>query len=458
MSSEDEDNKDSKYDFKSFIKNYITSVVFGIGLLVFIIGGIGLYTTKVAQANILPDDVKLAPYTAFDRVVKDIPIDINVMRPSFMTPNKETLSQKAVFNSKEFLDSFSKGIICGLKQNADPRTGFFPNVPLFFSKVYDNIIAKNFYFMNTIFFYLSYLPESLIMLLYGMFGFFIWIALYFWNMAFSIFYHFVNIPQLFRTASETDNSKWESQEAISFLRFGKLLLFFFLWIPLGLISAFIMPFILTVYGLTAPLSATYKIQKTNKINGIIDFIKDTFSYKSNFFFILATLSLISGGLTDLGVNSLIGIGIAIAFAFFMGLYSNEMPENGVNGFTEKIRQNLKQAPVEPINMNSPKLVNICQQIPAIDEIIQGGTYRESSLMNNDNNDFDDEIDAPEVTIPNDMPTETTPVEPTTTNEPTPVETTTTNESTPVEPTPQQGGKKRFSGKSTSTKKYNIRLT
>ena len=58
MSSEDEDSKEPKYDFKNFIKNYITSVIFGIGLLVFIIGGIGLYTTKVAQANILPDYIK----------------------------------------------------------------------------------------------------------------------------------------------------------------------------------------------------------------------------------------------------------------------------------------------------------------------------------------------------------------------------------------------------------------
>ena len=211
-----------KDQFKTFISKFLSSIILTIGVTIFIVGGLGLYTTKVVQANLLPDDIELAPFTVFDRVVKDIPIDINIMRPSFFSENKETISQKAIFETKAYLDSFSNGFLCSLKENADVNSGLFANIPLFFSMVYDSIIAKNFYFMNNVFLYFSYLPESIIMLLYGIFGIFIWIILYFWNVAISIFYHFINIPNFFR---DSENGKWESQDNISFLRFTKFMLF-----------------------------------------------------------------------------------------------------------------------------------------------------------------------------------------------------------------------------------------
>jgi len=231
------------------------------------------------------------------------------------------------------------------------------------------------------------------MFLYGIFGIFLWTGLYFFNLCISIFYHFINIPELFRNADEEDKSKWESTENISFVRFVKLVLFFFLWIPVGLFSTFMMPIVFTVYGLISPLLATYKIPKTNKTYGVLDFIKDTFAYKKFFFFILATLSLISNGLKYLGNNSIIGIAVAILFAYFMGLYSNEMPEVGSDGFTSKIRQNMRQANVEPINASNPKLVEICKPIPVIDEELDEkigkGILRQTTKIKNKGGMADD---------------------------------------------------------------------
>lgn len=376
-------------DFKGFIKNYLSSIIFTIGISIFIIGGLGLYTTKVAQSNILPDDIELAPYTIFDRVVQpDFKVDMNVMRPSFFSDNKETLSQKALFNSQEYLDSFNKSFLCSLKKSADPNAGLFSNAPLYFSFVYDNLVAKNFLAINTIFFYLSYLPESAIMFLYGIFGIFLWIGLYFFNLCISIFYHIINIPQLFRDVQESQqygilsgllgeeqkpdtNLKWEATEEINFLRFVKLLLFFFLWIPIGTLSAFVMPAFFTLYGLIAPLFATYEIKtstKQPKSFNVMDFIRDTFAYKKFFFFILATLSLFSNGITYLGNNAIVGIIVAVMFAYFMGLYTNEMQESGTEGFTFKIKQNITQAKVA--DPNSDDLVKICQQIPIDDKKLE----------------------------------------------------------------------------------------
>jgi hypothetical protein len=366
-------------DFKGFISNYLSSIIFTIGISIFIFGTLGLYTTKVAQANILPDNIELAPYTIIDRVVKEIPIDINIMRTSFFSENKDTLSQKAVFNSQEYLDSFNRSFLCSLKKSAEPSSGLFANAPLFFSNVYDNLIAKNFLVINTIFFYLSYLPESIIMLLYGIFGIFIWIGLYFFNVCISIFYHIVNIPQLFRSTSAENDKQWETIENTSFLRFVKLILFFFIWIPVGILSAFIVPSFFTLYCLISPLYTTYKIKQTNKIFNIIDFIKDTFVYKKFFFFVLATLSLFSNGIKHLGNNAIVGIIVAVIFAYFMGLYTNEMPESGADGFTLKIKQTMKQASLYDNDLKNAQLVEICQQIPVDDkkmnEIIQYGKFR-----------------------------------------------------------------------------------
>jgi hypothetical protein len=217
------------------------------------------------------------------------------------------------------------------------------------------------------------------MFLYGLFGIFIWIGLYFFNMCISIFYHFVNIPELFRETNE-DTKKWESDGNISYLRFFKFLLFCFIWIPVGLFSTFVMPVFFTIYGLFSPLFATYTIDKTKKSYGVYDFIKDTFAYKKLFFFILATISLFSNGSTYLGSNAIIGILIAVVFAYYMGLYSNEMPENGVNGFTSKITLTAKQASLIP-SLDKPKLVEICKHIAIdgteMDKIINEnkGTFR-----------------------------------------------------------------------------------
>jgi len=363
-------------DFKGFIKNYISSIVFTIGISVFIIGGLGLYTTKIAQSNILPDNIELAPYTIKDRVVKDIEININIMKPLFFSKNDNISLQKTTFNSQEYLDSFNENLLCYLKKSADPNSGLLANPSLFFSIVYDNLVAKNFLAINTIFYYLSHLPESVIMLLYGSFGIFIWTALYFFNVCISIFYHIINIPQLFRDIDDKTN-KWESVEQITFLRFMKFLLFFFIWLPIGILSVFTTPAFFTIYGLIAPLFAKYKIKNTNNNvdYNVFNFLQNTFVYKKFFLFILITLSLFSNGIKYLGTNSIIGIIVAVIFAYFMKLYTNPQPDG--DGFISvKHINEIIQANVSFSNKN---LVEICKSIPIndnkLDTIRTQGTFR-----------------------------------------------------------------------------------
>ena len=370
-------------DYKKFIFYYLLSIIFTISITIFIIGTLGLYTTKVAQANILPDDIKLAPYTFFNRIVKnDNKIDINIMRPSFFSENKDTLSQKATFNSKEYLESFSNSFLYSLKKKAhNPKGGLTANASLFFSSVYDNIVAKNFMAINTVFYYLSYLPESAIMFIYGFFGIFLWIALYYFNVCISIFYHIISIPDLFRNAAEGQPEQWESNDKISFLSL-KLILFCFVWWWIGLISIFITPTFFAFYGLISPLFATYKVDKINKQMNIGDFIKNTFAYKQFFFIILATISLFINGIIYLGINSIVGIILAIIFAYFMGLYTNEMPTI-VDGFSSRIRQDITPLNIEKINYKNPQLVKIGDSIPIYEDDNPNDINRYNQLTKNE---------------------------------------------------------------------------
>jgi hypothetical protein len=100
---------------------------------------------------------------------------------------------------------------------------------------------------------------------------------------------------------------------------------------------------------------------------------------------------VSNGIKYLGQNSLIGIAIAVLFAYIMGLYSNEIPESGVNGFTFKIRQNMKQS-ATIINNDNPQLVKVCKPIPINDqkvrELESKGAFRPLSKPKNVGGDGD----------------------------------------------------------------------
>jgi hypothetical protein len=104
-------------DFKAFVTNYISSIIFTIGISIFVIGGLGLYTAKVAQSKILPANVDYAPYSDLigDNLDDNIQIPMNVMRAHFFSPPEKTTSQTAIFNSEEYLDSFVSSFICSLK-------------------------------------------------------------------------------------------------------------------------------------------------------------------------------------------------------------------------------------------------------------------------------------------------------------------------------------------------------
>jgi hypothetical protein len=186
--------------------------------------------------------------------------------------------------------------------------------------------------------------------------------------------------------------------------------------------------------------STYKLNKSSQNKNVVDFIKDTFAYKQFFFFILATISLFSNGTKYLGNNAIFGIIIAVMFAYFMGLYSNEMPIPNNDGFSLKIKQNIKQASVAEISRKNPKLVKICSQIPIDDEnmktIIKNNRPRELTKPSNIGGDGDVNVPISEpnpTTVPISEPNPTT--VPISEPNPTPVQTPVPKPSSLTNPTP-----------------------
>jgi len=344
-------------DIKGFFRNYISSILFTIIISVFIIGTLGLYTTKVAQANILPDDINLAPYTNLYRPVEEMPIDINIKRANIFFTSNDDVSQKAQFLTANFLASFKNSFICKLKTYSSPNANWFSNGTQYFSSVYDSMCAVNYWAITNIFYYLSFLPEPIIMLLYSFFGIFLWIGLYFFNICTGLAFHFFHIPQLVRNAHNKDKNEWQAQADITFFNWKTL--FLGIWIIPVIISVIFFPIFNTIYGILTPLTATYKIKgdKSSQPQDFWNFLKDTFIYKKLFFLILATFSLISNGSTYLGPSSIIYIIIAIIIAYYMGIYNSDIPSSGTDNFTAGIRQHVKIAKIGKIDPNVT--INIC---------------------------------------------------------------------------------------------------
>jgi len=364
-------------NIKGFVFNYIYSLIFTISLGIFVLGTTGLYTSKVAQANFLPDNSELAPFTNIDRVVEDIPIDINVMRHYFWSDPKETLSQKAIFDNRSFLQSYKNSLVCTLNTRGQPNASMFANGTLYWSTVYNNMTAYNNWFMNTIFFYLSYLPESIIMIVYSIFAVFLWALLYFFNICLSIIFHITAIPQLVRHANSRNRNEWQAQADISFFTWKTL--FLFLWLIPIILTFMILPIISTFNGIIAPLCATYHYNGSTDKQNIFNFIIDTFVYKKLLFMILATLSLISNGINYLGSSSIISIIVAIIILYFLGFYSNSLPKEGENGFVIGLRKPFTQLKSDVVyTTNSEgrrvsKKVTICTPTNVINDTLTNDT-------------------------------------------------------------------------------------
>ena len=382
IDSKKNDKNANKYS--NFAKNYLYSLLFTIIVCIFLFGSFGLYISKLTQTNILGDDINLAPFTNFDRNVAETIVDINIVKPNIFSGAESILSEKATFDKYSYFNYYSYSIHTKLKEYANPDSGFFANFALYLSSVYDNVLSKHNTALNTIYGVFNHIPEEITMIITGLFGVVFFCGIYFFNVMTGIFFHVMNIPQLFRRQFSYDSNKWEAFTDIQIGLF-KLIPFCLVWLPLGCISAFLSPLIITISGFLAPLYTKFKYQNTttsetdtSNTYGIFDFIKNIFYFKQHFLMMLASISLIYNGNKFLGTKSLIPITIGILISYFLGWYTpitnTEINTKLTTGLSNK---DLKLKEVTKGEQLSTKVLKVTE-IPISNPLIKrGGRHKQT---------------------------------------------------------------------------------
>lgn len=311
-------SNNDKPNFCNFFANYSVSVLFTICLGIIVFGSVGLYTTKVAAAGILPaslnDDGEQMTLKITDKVRKYV--DMNITKVFgfyglniFSSPEKE-MAQQAEFNPKKFVASYKDGPICGLLSQST-KSPFF----LYMSSVVNYMASINNYAINRVYGGIGeLLPESVILILYPLLSTFIYPATYLFNFVVSIFAHIKFLHQLFRQKDRNDN--WEPVKDISYINIKNDLLFAFIWWWVCIISVFVMTPCMFLYSIISPLMATYTIvgKSSKKPSNFGTFIKDMFWFKKNLIMILAMISLLYNTITYLGNDYAIGALVAIVIS------------------------------------------------------------------------------------------------------------------------------------------------
>ena len=347
-------NSDSPPDYYGFAKTLGGSLLMIAQIIT--LGSVGLYICKIAQANILPDNLEQQPFSSDLRIPKDIPINMNILKqyPLFgfniLADDVPTTSQKATFNNLDMLSNYNKGIIGALRKRAKGS-----NIMLYYSTIFNECTSWNNWIINNLFIVLNKtLPEWVIMSLFG--KYFIAAFLPFiivLNHILSIISHVVNLPQMFRRkrgqlsgalallvgkAFSTDSRvEWQSEDDISFFGISSWSNWFFLMLwgyPILLISTIVLPIVLTAYSIISPLFATYKLdgEKRTEPNTFFEFIKGVFAGHQVFIRFLFTFAVLAAIKPNLGkiANPAYGatlVGLLISIFMFNFFQSTHDPSN-----------------------------------------------------------------------------------------------------------------------------------
>jgi hypothetical protein len=350
-----------KTDVGGFIQNFAISMV---GIILFIVFGTSwLYIAKLSTAKIIPHDTTFEPYTC----IKNVGFGLNGSDP--ITVPMNTISeldfkglkfwgepigkweQEATFASQGFIKSFNNSFISNLRKKID-NPASASNFDTFKSILVNNVAGTGFWLYDKMSMPdgVRMLPDSLKIVVYGLFGLIFFPFFWIWNSMASLYY---TIRTLF--SSEKDNLNeggyngglFDGVDALKngdsiFGNAGKMLLRGLLWIPIWLIiipllSMLVFPAIGTFYPFFKMLfSSGYKLKeydpfkddKKSDSKSCLDFIKDNLIYKRTLILVFAILNLFTCANTYLGAKYFGGVVLATILAVIFGnIFVNTEPDD-----------------------------------------------------------------------------------------------------------------------------------
>jgi hypothetical protein len=236
------------------------------------VGGILLYSSKVAQSNIIPTDFDCEPYTD-NKSIEQVLTDIDVVKDGIFT-YKTVTTNKLYFPYEENIEIIKNSLfgVGYLKEwysgkNTNPYKIYFASIQLDAFSNYSSMMNSVYNSIN------QNCSESVIVFLIPYIFILIVIFISIINWAYILFLWFYNLYLLFSTKNPQTN-KWSYTPGDSTKFKNWLWLFFYIWaacllfFPIGIM--FIIPLLLSKNVLSVLLLPLLMIGKVKKLNSTDD--------------------------------------------------------------------------------------------------------------------------------------------------------------------------------------------
>lgn len=354
------------------------------------VGCIFLYICKLSQSDVLLNTIKFINKENIDSIGinKEKIVDVNIVKQyagffgkfgiGFLTSSKpEIYTTKVVFNDSldEIKEKFKildrmkdkidgKGITSEkyeeLKKLANPKVDDVKKMkePVnnttttfilwYIYNIIKSSLSSSLWGVNSLFGLLgNYMTESILLLIFSLFGMSSFIFLYLFIFIITCFYALINIPRIYDSRipaiKENDNIIKNAEFMFDMRNFIYIFtlpnVFLFLLMFFGIIFAFFISIFNCFYLLYLCLSNTGKIItpdksiSNNKSFNFTEFLKSTLKYKSQIIMLLFSYNLYNDVIQNLGTTYIVSFMIAILiFLLFTSVFQSYHlnPENNAN--------------------------------------------------------------------------------------------------------------------------------
>lgn len=327
MSTEENNSIDEKKhkedvnnNWEKFGKDVVTNIA-NITILVYIFGTLLLYTTKVYQSGIIPNNFTESNQTKLKNS------ELNIVRKFIISTQSPFIEIGDKFSQKvNFIEenSFIKKIINEYLNDKN-------FLKQFYGKIFNSFLSLINLINNSIFKTLCGCNESILMFFSSIICFFIFIFYITFNFWASLFFHIRHLFEFLYDVSFNENSSkktiWSNSSKILnfFLFFFYLWLLFFIIFPLCFFSSFIVFIFSLIYCIFPALfyKFKYKNEEQTQKNGIAQLFIDFFKYKTSFIMILLSLGIINSASANLENIYVAGSFVAVIILAFLGIYNTD---------------------------------------------------------------------------------------------------------------------------------------
>ncbi len=299
--------------------------IFGIMI---VIGTTMVYSGKVAQANILPTNIKCFPYTNLTPTIEKAEIDINIVK----VKEGEVYSTKLDFDQAKNMKIMEEGFLGFLKRMTENKeSGHFY---LYACSLYQSAISNNLY-MNTAYYNLlnSTFSESVILFILPYFSIFWFIITFVVNLFYITGVWFYNLYLFYSTKTVVnDKTVWQPGESMwSFSNVFKSLFMIFIafiawaFVGVGMIVPF-MTFTTAIYSILMPMYMEANVKSTGKPYTFSSALLDVLKYKISIIMYIITFYTITGVNSSFGsIATGISVIAFIILFFFTNIYKAYKP-------------------------------------------------------------------------------------------------------------------------------------